>query len=401
MKPFAIDMIAHAHKIGLCLEILTNGYWEDQEKIRRVAEARPWRVTISVDGIGDTHTVIRGRPKFWERTLRTIETLRDLRKEQHPGYAIRLKTVIMEQNLDAVEGVVDFARQQGLEIFLQPIEQNYNAPEDLHWYETSPNWPRDPEKAVRVVERVRQMKRQGFPVMNSDAQLAVMEPYFRQPEASRVAVQSHQAHEAVPLCAALIGLQVQANGDVRMCHSMPPVGNIKERPIREIWESRRTTGKSPVLSLRPDIFEGGGVQASRAGRIGTMAQNTALQVIGVSPRRIGEPRSTPANIPTACRKRMGERPVFQRAASTPSPGLPRVAECQIGVDRPDRLLGRQSGKSSVRAAPPLQTPRAPLAIHQPAELLWPGCGAARRREDVFHRSTIPQGRFPGVARFFT
>ena len=43
---------------------------------------------------------------------------------------IRLKTVIMEHNLNDVGKVARFARSHGLEVFYQPIEQNYNTPED-------------------------------------------------------------------------------------------------------------------------------------------------------------------------------------------------------------------------------------------------------------------------------
>jgi MoaA/NifB/PqqE/SkfB family radical SAM enzyme len=82
------------------------------------------------------------------------------------------------------------------------------------------------------------MKRQHAPIANSFAQLEAMIPYFLDPASSRVAVQSHSAHESQLLCSALTTLQVQANGDVTLCAAKEPVGNIKRQPIREIWETR-------------------------------------------------------------------------------------------------------------------------------------------------------------------
>jgi MoaA/NifB/PqqE/SkfB family radical SAM enzyme len=238
MKPFAIDLVAYAHSLGLFLEILTHGYWEDQGKIERLALAKPWKVTISLDGLGETHTLIRGRAKFWERTSRTIETLKRMRREHRLDYTIRLKTVIMSHNLDDTLEMARFARQPGMEVFYQPIEQNYNTPDDPEWFLHSDNWPKDSAKAAANVRELIAMKRAGYPIANSYSQLEVMIPYFEHPDAYRVAVMTHNAHEAKRSCAALLQLQLQANGDVTVCTGVPPVGNVKTAPIRPIWEAR-------------------------------------------------------------------------------------------------------------------------------------------------------------------
>jgi hypothetical protein len=143
----------------------------------------------------------------------------------------------MEHNLDCVCEVARFARAQGVEVFYQPIEQNYNTLEDPHWFDHRPNWPRSPEQAVAVVEQLVAMKSQGYPIANSVEQLQVMVPYFRDPGDLRVLTQNHQAHD-LPVCTALTTLQVQANGDVKGCWTMPAFGNIKTASIRALWEQR-------------------------------------------------------------------------------------------------------------------------------------------------------------------
>jgi len=238
LKPYTIELAEHAHSLGLYLEVLTHGYWDDQDRIERLALARPRLLTVSLDGIGQVHSTIRGRDGFFEKTARTIETFRRMRAAHGLGYVIRLKTVIMQENLGGVIEVVRYGRQEGVENFLQPIEQNYNTLEDRRWFETSPNWPRDVARAVAVVGELIEMKRAGYHIANSYAQLEAMIPYFQDPAALRVSTQAHAAHERRLLCAALTMLQFQANGDVSVCHSEPPVGNIKDRPIREIWEQR-------------------------------------------------------------------------------------------------------------------------------------------------------------------
>lgn len=250
MKPFTPDLVAHASSLGLFLEILTHGYWEDQAKIERLALAKPWKVTISVDGIGETHTKVRGRPKFWERTARTIETLKQLRQDKQLHYIIRLKNVIMSHNLDDTLEVARFANQDGMEVFYQPIEQNYNTAEDSGWYLNSDNWPKDTTKAIANVHELLAMKKSGFHIANSYAQLEAMIPYFENPDAHRVSMMTHNAHETRRSCAALTNLQFQANGDVTICTGASVVGNIKETAIREIWETRPHLWESGCCLLR-------------------------------------------------------------------------------------------------------------------------------------------------------
>src|SRR5262249_15184424 len=143
LMPFAPEVVSYACSEGLLVEHLTHGFWLDQSRIERMALANPWRITISCDGIGATHDKIRGREHFFQATNTTIQTLIRLRKEHRLSYVIRLKTVIMEHNLHDVCNVAKFAHEHGLEVFYQPVEQNYNTPEDPTWFEHSDNWPKD------------------------------------------------------------------------------------------------------------------------------------------------------------------------------------------------------------------------------------------------------------------
>ncbi len=238
IKPFTIDLVSYASSIGLFLEILTHGYWKDQSKIEQLALAKPWKVTMSLDGVGDTHTKVRGKDNFWELSWTTIETLKRMRREHDLHHLIRLKNVIMEHNLDDTIEVAKLANEPGMEVFYQAIEQNYNTPDDTEWYLHSENWPKDTGKAIRNVQQLIELKKQGYNIANSFAQLEAMLPYFQNPGASRVSIMGHTAHESRRSCTALNNLQFQSNGDVTVCTGVPTVGNIKERPIQQIWEGR-------------------------------------------------------------------------------------------------------------------------------------------------------------------
>ena len=89
--------------------MLTHGYWPDQTRIEKLAMANPGRITVSLDGIGETHTIIRGREDFFEKTTRSLDTLKRIRAEKGLRFDIRLKTVIMEQNIHEVHNVAEYA----------------------------------------------------------------------------------------------------------------------------------------------------------------------------------------------------------------------------------------------------------------------------------------------------
>ena len=239
MKPFAVDLIKHAVNVGLVVEVLTNGYWDNQQRIELLAAANPWRVTVSLDGIGPTHSLIRGRPDFFERTEKSLQTLEQVRRNYRLNFKIRLKTVVMRQNLLEAHEVARYANSRpGFEVFYQPIEQNYNTEDDPNWYEKSDNWPTDPMHAASAVAQLIRLKRDGFPIANSYAQLEAMAPYFLSPASLRLRTQSHSAHERRIFCGALNNLEIAADGNVFSCIRMDPIGNIKRQAIREMWESR-------------------------------------------------------------------------------------------------------------------------------------------------------------------
>jgi MoaA/NifB/PqqE/SkfB family radical SAM enzyme len=239
LRPYATKLAAHASSCGFSLEFLTHGYWKDQTRIAQLALARPAQITISVDGVGGVHSKIRGREDFFEHTNRTIETLVRLRTgDSSLGYRILLKTVIMQQNLGDLAEVARYATREGVAVFYQPIEQNYNTAEDPTWFAKSPTWPSDTGAAVRAIRELLQLKRDGLHIANTEEHFEAMIRYFQDPAGQQRLTQAHVAQQKRPLCAALTMLQLQSNGDVTICSHRPPVGNIKDSPVRQIWERR-------------------------------------------------------------------------------------------------------------------------------------------------------------------
>ena len=238
LQRFTPELVAHGVSQGLAIELLTHGYWSDHARLRQAALANPWRITMSLDAIGETHSKVRGRAKFWQKAHASMQMLKAVRAERKLNYNIRLKTVLMNHNVGEAANVARYARENGMEVFYQPIDRNYNSAEDPLWFETAPTWPKDPEVVEATVRELLRLKKEDYPIANSVAQLEVMIPYFRDPAAMQSAVYSQAAHEAQSPCSALTTLQIHPNGDVRVCASRSPIGTLRAHTVRELWRRR-------------------------------------------------------------------------------------------------------------------------------------------------------------------
>lgn len=143
----------------------------------------------------------------------------------HEGINYRLRTF-------AGGRVASFCRPTSIALLLT---ERCNA---SSWFEHSETWPDDALETVKVVRQLGELKKLGLPIVNSLEQLDVMIPYFLDPASSRVAIQSHSAHEPQLLCSAATTLQIQANGDVKVCTTRGAIGNFRSKSIREIWAAR-------------------------------------------------------------------------------------------------------------------------------------------------------------------
>jgi len=235
LKPFTINLVAYATRLGLEVELLTHGYWRDQALIEALAMADPRQVTLSLDGLGATHDRVRGREGFFERTQTSIETLLRVRQQQGLQLRILLKTVIMSHNLDALGDVARFATARGLAVRYQPIEQNYGQSQDPQWQDASSNWPADTAAAIAAVERLIELKRQGLNIENAELEFERMKLYFRDPDRYRVRIQNHDFSAR---CGAMGFMQIQANGDVKACFAAPSIGNCRQARLRDLWHQR-------------------------------------------------------------------------------------------------------------------------------------------------------------------
>ncbi len=158
---------------GIHVRLQTNGF-ASREKLAACYAAGAHDISISLDSLApDTQDVINGQRRHsWERALRTVSLVNEL---SPPNATAFFGTVIMPRNLGHLPDVLEFADAIGWGVSLVPA---HHAP---------PESPRGfrmfagdaplafPPALFPVVEevlgRLRDMKRDGFPLYDSDLYL--------------------------------------------------------------------------------------------------------------------------------------------------------------------------------------------------------------------------------------
>ncbi len=78
-------------------------------------------VTVaSLDGIGATHDKIRGTKGAFNLAARTIGRLLEL-KGNYPNHFIGVKTTVLPENIDSLDGILDFAVKDDLFTIISPV----------------------------------------------------------------------------------------------------------------------------------------------------------------------------------------------------------------------------------------------------------------------------------------
>jgi len=221
-----IPIIKRGADNGMTTLLATNGFSINRKTAAKLAHAGLSYANISLDGFDHTHDRIRRKPGAFEKVIKAIE---NLRKE---GVPVRISTVIMEDNLDQIAGLLDFLRKTGKVegVFFQAMAQPFGAVDiDKKWWLTHPHFPKDIKKVNALLDQLLAMKQGGFFILNEDSQFPAMKAYFSNPNRFTQA-----------LCTVGdIGFSIGPDGAVLLCSFFEPIGNITEAGIREIFESEK------------------------------------------------------------------------------------------------------------------------------------------------------------------
>lgn len=209
------------------ISLNTNGYLIDEVMARKLSQTTE-AVSLSLDGVkAQTHDHIRGISGAHKAVVSAIGHLR----RESQSLVITINTVILEQNLDEIIGLVDWVEGREINgIIFQAVSMPNNIAYDRYWFKNDFSflWPKNRQKIEQVIDELIYRKQAGGKIVNSVSQLRCFKSYFSNPEAAMEGM--HCEVDRV--------LKINDVGDIRFCDFSQPVGNVKTEHLQEILTSK-------------------------------------------------------------------------------------------------------------------------------------------------------------------
>jgi radical SAM protein with 4Fe4S-binding SPASM domain len=229
-------VIARAiHDAGMIASMVTGGRGFTKERAALAAEAGIDSVSVSLDGLRDAHDLQRGLAGSFDAAVLALANLREA------GVAVSANSQLNRLSFPDLDGVLDLvieAGGHGWQVAMTvPMGRAAEHPE----------WLLQPEDMLVVFPKLAELARRGreagvllFPGNNVG--------YFGPHEHALRGTLSERSWGAHwdGCNAGTAGMGIEADGAVKGCPSLPTAaytgGNVRERPIRRIWDEAAALG---------------------------------------------------------------------------------------------------------------------------------------------------------------
>ena len=241
LKDGILELIGFATKKGFTSVMVSNGFLIDEEVAQRIADSGLGVISISLDTLDEEkHDFLRGRPKAGEHAKRAIDYL-----TKKGARSISILAVIMDPNLGDLTALAEWVNSNSAisSIYFQAVSQPIATPRDQRWHtkeEFGYLWPKDKQRTDAVIDQLISYKKSGYKISNSLRQLEVFKSYFKEP---------HKLSGGMKCTQGDYVMYLRPTGDVLLCGSMAPIGNVRTQSINEIWFSQEAESRRQEIHL--------------------------------------------------------------------------------------------------------------------------------------------------------
>ena len=224
LHPGIEPILRAAADAGLLVNVSTSGEPFDDALVHAFPTWPVDGITLSLDGLAATHDRLRGKPGLFRNGLDAL----DYFKEVRPGLHTTTATVINGANLPELRELTEFllAKPQIERIYFHAITyfgetRRWAAPESL------PLWP-EQSAVLSFLDWLDARRRESDKLVNSPRQIDLWRRYFTDP------LSVFDATGPCPV--GRYTLTVKSDGGASLCDFHGPIGNVRDRAVRDLWE---------------------------------------------------------------------------------------------------------------------------------------------------------------------
>ncbi len=236
-----VDILRYASERGIYAAVVTNGTLIDGPMAGRVIASGVDSLALSLNSLRpELHNFTRGSETNFDEVVSAIGHLKD-----RGPMALSLCTTVIRENIEELPALVEFTAKNGLNgINFQPLMEasiiqvfdeegrKKKLPRGKLFDEMQGEMVaggRDALLVDGVIERLRAMKRKGYPVNNPVSHLRAIGTCIKDP--------SDPALLKMPCRVGTNNFFIDPFGDVRICQVLDPVGNLTRQRPGDVWNS--------------------------------------------------------------------------------------------------------------------------------------------------------------------
>ena len=218
----------------------TNGYFADRT-IKQITETLKEKeldlfvAEISLDGLGEFHNKFRGSPGAFDKAMATYDALAQL-QDQDPRLRIHAISTATGVNMDEIRRLTTFLFERC------PRMDHHN----LAMIRGDRKNPSLEGPSLAEYQRLYEYVRRLWAPREVGRYGSIVEPMLQWAK-SRTAARREQV---IPCRAGVLNAVVYSNGDVSVCETHAPLGNLRERTFPEIWNSAEAQALRKSIAAR-------------------------------------------------------------------------------------------------------------------------------------------------------
>jgi MoaA/NifB/PqqE/SkfB family radical SAM enzyme len=218
----------------------TNGYFTDrtEKQLKQVFASKTLEsfvCELSLDGMPEYHDRFRGNPKSFAKAMETYDMLAEMQKSE-PRLQIHANTVAMSENMGEIWRLTEYLYNRCLSM-------------EHHNLAVIRGDRKNPSLTGPALEQYKQLY-VHIAAMWKDREQArfgsIVEPMLQWAKVKTIETSS----QYVPCTAGLLTGVIHANGDVSVCETHAPLGNLRQKGFFEIWDSAEANGLRARISAK-------------------------------------------------------------------------------------------------------------------------------------------------------
>ena len=207
------------------ISVMTNGLLLNERKATTLLESGITAIGISIDGIDETHDMIRGIKGAYERSSSALKTLLKLRDDKYSYLNILVATTLTRPNVNQIEDIIEMCDQLNVEIILNLLD---TSPYFFLNVDISDLIIKDQKEFDAFIDRLHGIKKNTSVLNQFHVSLEYARKYFS--DSKRKDVPCHLGYQTI---------YIGARGEVYSgCWALKAIGNLRGKKLEEIINSK-------------------------------------------------------------------------------------------------------------------------------------------------------------------